>query len=77
MEKEIIVRLHKDFEKSIYKDQETGLEFWLARELQNLLGYSKWENFVKVIEKAKTACKTAGFGVSDHFADINKMVKIG
>jgi DNA-damage-inducible protein D len=77
MEKDIIVKLHKDFEQSIYKDQETGLEFWLARELQNLLGYTKWENFAKVIEKAKTACKTAGFEATDHFPDISKMVDIG
>ncbi len=41
MEKDIIIRLHKNFEQSVYKDQETGLEFWLARELQNLLGYAQ------------------------------------
>jgi DNA-damage-inducible protein D len=77
MEKELIVRLHKDFEKSIYKDSEAGLEFWLARELQGLLDYDEWRNFSKVIEKAKTACKTAGFEATDHFVDINKMVELG
>jgi DNA-damage-inducible protein D len=74
MEKEIIVQLHGNFEKSAQKDTETKLEFWFARDLQNLLGNSKWENFVKVIEKARTACKNAGFEVADHFADIRKMV---
>jgi len=77
MERGIIVRLHKDFEQSVYKDEEMGLEFWLARNLQNLLGYTKWENFAKVIEKAKTACKTAGFEAADHFLDIRKMVDLG
>ncbi len=77
MEKDIIVRLHKDFEKSVYKDQENGLEFWLARELQELLGYARWENFAKVVEKAKMACKTAGFEAKDHFRDITKMVSLG
>jgi DNA-damage-inducible protein D len=77
MEKDIIVRLHGSFEQSLYKDQETDTEFWLARNLQNLLGYTKWENFAKVIEKAKTACKTAGFEVTDHFLDIRKMVALG
>jgi len=54
MEKEIIVRLHRDFEQSVYRDQDTGMEFWLARELQGLLGYDEWRNFLKVIDKAKT-----------------------
>ncbi|MBU1260797.1 MAG: DNA damage-inducible protein D [Planctomycetes bacterium] len=77
MEKAIILKLHKDFEQSVYKDQETGLEFWLARGLQDLLGYAKWENFAKVIEKAKTACKNSGIEPRDHFPDIRKMVDIG
>lgn len=77
MEKEIIVQLHGSFEKSAQKDTETGLEFWFARDLQKLLEYSKWENFAKVIEKAKTACKTAGFKIADHFLDIRKMVSLG
>jgi DNA-damage-inducible protein D len=53
------------------------LEFWLARDLQVLLGYAKWENFVKVIEKAKISCKNAGFEPGDHFPDIRKMVDLG
>ncbi len=77
MEKDIIVRLHKNFEQSVFKQQGTDTEFWLARDLQNLLGYARWENFAKVIEKAKTACKTAGFEVTDHFLDITKMVSLG
>jgi DNA-damage-inducible protein D len=77
MEKDIIVKLHRNFEQSVYTDEETGLEFWLARDLQNLLGYARWENFAKVIEKAQTACKTAGFDPADHFLDITKKVSLG
>ena len=77
MEKAIIVKLHKNFEQSVYKDQETGLEFWLARKLQDLLGYSQWRSFEAVIEKAKTACKNSGHNPQDHFAQTRKMVGIG
>jgi DNA-damage-inducible protein D len=77
MKKEIIVQLHSSFEQSVHKDTERGTEFWLARDLQNLLGYSKWENFAKVIEKARTACKNAGYEVADHFLDIRKKVLLG
>jgi DNA-damage-inducible protein D len=54
-----------------------GVECWSARELQNLLGYSKWENFEKIIQKAKDACKIAGELIENHFPDIRKMVEIG
>jgi DNA-damage-inducible protein D len=77
MEKDIIVRLHKDFEQSVYKDEETGLEFWLARDLQKLLKYDEWRNFLRVIDKAKTACSNSGQNISDHFVDANKMVELG
>lgn len=54
-----------------------GIECWSARELQILLGYSKWENFERVIDKAKHACLNAGEYIEDHFPDIRKMVEIG
>ncbi|HPT01601.1 MAG TPA: DNA damage-inducible protein D [Bacteroidales bacterium] len=54
-----------------------SVECWSARELQNLLGYSKWENFEKVIRKAKDACINAGELTENHFPDIRKMVEIG
>jgi len=56
---------------------EDGVEYWLARDLQHLLGYSKWDNFLNVISKAKTACEVSGHQISDHFADVGKMVDLG
>lgn len=54
-----------------------GMEFWYARELSQVLEYTEWRNFNKVIDKAMLACKNSGFAVSDHFVDINKMVELG
>lgn len=56
---------------------EGGVEFWLARDLQHLLGYSEWRNFIAVISKAKTACEVSDHAISDHFVDVNKMVDLG
>jgi DNA-damage-inducible protein D len=64
------------FEK-IKHINEYGQEFWYARELQVALEYKQWRRFCNAIDKAKTACETAGFVVSDHFADVGKMVNIG
>lgn len=77
MEKAIVRQLHGDFEKHVYVDQDSGVEFWLARELQELLGYAKWGNFTKVVDKAKVSCKNAGFEPSEHFPDIRKKVHLG
>lgn len=52
-------------------------EYWSARELMPILEYSKWGNFENVIIKAKEACKNSGHAVSDHFADVGKIVKAG
>lgn len=56
---------------------EGGVEYWLARDLQHLLGYTKWDNFLSVVSKAKTACELSGHEVKDHFADVGKMVDLG
>lgn len=56
---------------------EDGTEFWYARELQEVLEYTEWRNFNKVINKAKTACENSNINISDHFVDVNKMVQLG
>lgn len=75
MEKETIIKLNKSFEESAYEQDE--VEYWLARELQILLGYSDWRNFINAVEKAKESCKTIGEAVLDHFVDVTKMIEIG
>ena len=75
MKSEEIQQLFVQFE-AVASELE-GVECWSARELQFLLGYSKWENFEKVIQKAKDACKNAGEVVENHFPDVRKMVEIG
>ncbi len=75
MKQEFITQLFGRFESACYIYK--GLECWSARELQEILNYTKWDNFLKVIEKAKKACENSGSLLSDHFADVGKMVKIG
>jgi len=62
---------------NIRKVDKNGIEFWAARDLQELLGYSKWDNFKLAIDKAKMACESVGAMASHHFADIGKMVSLG
>ncbi len=76
MKKDIIKSLTDDFE-SYGNHTKDNIEFWFARDLQRLLGYTEWRNFIKVINKAKTSCVTSGHHSPDHFVDVNKMVSIG
>lgn len=76
MKKDVIVRLHASFEELVQHDED-GNEFWLARDLQGLLGYARWENFARVIERATQSCVAAGYDAADHFLDVRKMVDLG
>lgn len=76
MKIDLIHSLAENFE-SHAKKTENDIEFWLARDLQSLLGYSKWENFLSVISKAKTACEISGHNIPDHFPDVRKKVFLG
>ena len=77
MKKEIIIQLHSNFEHKVYKDTDSGTEFWFARDLQFLLGYAQWRSFESVIEKARISCKNSGYDPEDHFAQARKMVELG
>ena len=67
---------YKNFEE-IRKIREDGTEYWNARELSEVLQYKKWENFSKVIDRAKLACNNSGLNIKDHFPEVRKMVEIG
>jgi DNA-damage-inducible protein D len=75
MKSELIRALTEGFEEKAHRVDET--EFWFARDLQKLLDYTEWRNFLLVIEKAKEACRNARHQVADHFVDVNKMIEIG
>jgi DNA-damage-inducible protein D len=76
MKTEVVQSLTTTFEGHA-QQTESGVEYWLARDIQHLLGYSEWRNFGQVVSKAKTACEVSGHTVSDHFVDVNKMVQLG
>src|SRR5260221_804937 len=75
MKKELIATLLKQFEAACHLIQ--NVECWSARELQSILGYSRWENFTNPIEKAKKTCELAGEQTTDHFRALTKMVELG
>lgn len=76
MKSDIVKSLSNNFEDHS-QTTENGIEFWFARDLQQLLGYSEWRNFQKVITKAKISCEASGNDILDHFVEVNKMVKLG
>lgn len=74
MKSEHINELLQKFENACYLYND--IECWSARELQDILGYSKWDNFKNAIDKAKTTCESSGNAISDHFADVGKMIDL-
>ncbi len=75
MNAEIVQTLTTAFEGHA-QQTEGGIEYWLARDIQHLLGYDEWRNFTAVITKAKTACEVSGHSVRDHFVDVNKTIQM-
>ncbi len=71
-----IIQMTETFEAHA-QQTDNGIEYWLARDLQHLLGYAEWRNFLNIVGKAKTACELSGHEVADHFVDITKMVELG
>lgn len=77
MDKKRIEQIQKKYDLIIHKDTEDTIEFWYARELMSLLGYERWENFDKAVDRAMESCETSGIPISDHFREVTKMVKLG
>ncbi|HEU4718289.1 MAG TPA: DNA damage-inducible protein D [Bacteroidia bacterium] len=75
MKRELIIELFQKLES--IKLLQDGIEYWSARDMQEILGYSQWKNFQKVLSKAKEACINSGVESADHFADIGKMIELG
>jgi DNA-damage-inducible protein D len=72
MKRDLIVQLTKSFEEAAHIHED--VEFWMARDLQVVLEYERWENFSQVIDKAKTACQKSGYKMADHFRDVTKTI---
>ena len=75
-EKSKLAELKKKFDYIINTEEKENIEYWYARDLQVLLGYTQWRNFLEVMKKAMVSCESAGFTVSDHFAEVSKMIKV-
>ncbi len=75
MKIEVIKSLATNFE-SFANKTDSGVEFWLARDLQQLLGYTEWRNFLNIISKSKISCETTGHNIDDHFVDTNKTIQM-
>ena len=75
MKTELVQTLTATFEAHA-QQTEGGIEYWLARDIQHLLGYTEWRNFTAVIAKAKTASEVSGHAISDHFVEVNKTIQM-
>ena len=62
--------------KSVNDDEGNSIEVWYARELQEVLGYARWENFVTAVGRAIESCKTLGINIDDHFREVTKMIAL-
>lgn len=77
MDSKFIAKIKAAFDNVIQRDDENQIEFWYARDLMPLLGYGRWENFDKVIQRAVDSCYTAGIPIVNHFREVTKMVRLG
>ena len=81
MDKLRIKQYQSDFDKIAHfinnEDNSEQVEVWFARELQTLLGYARWENFIVAVHRTLDSCKTQNINLGDHFREVTKMVELG
>ena len=77
MDRQAIQRMQQQFDAIVRDVPGESVEFWFARELQEPLGYARWENFLVAIRRAIESCNTAGYDALNHFRGVTKMVHIG
>ena len=77
MDNRIIELKRNQFDIAVHKVENTDVEFWYARDLMNLLGYERWENFDKAIMRSMESCNTSGINVLYHFREVTKMITVG
>ena len=77
MNKSRIKVIMEQYDAIVHKEEAYNIEFWYARELMLLLGYERWENFEKAINRAMNSCETSGINILDHFREVTKMVSLG
>jgi len=77
MDKQVVQKLQNQFDTLSHKIENEDVEFWFAREIQEPLGYARWENFMTAINRAIESCETTGYDISNHFRGVTKMVKLG
>lgn len=81
MDKLRIFQLKSFFDEIVHfinsDDSSEQVEIWFARELQEILGYARWENFIVAIQRAVDSCKTQNINIDDHFREVTKMIEIG
>lgn len=77
MDKKRVSQAKEQFDLVIHSDETAKIEFWYARDLMLLLGYERWENFDKAVNRAMESCETSGIEVLDHFREVTKMVALG
>jgi DNA-damage-inducible protein D len=81
MDKLRITQLKSVFDTIVHnlnnEDNSQQVEIWFARELQEVLGYARWENFIVAINRAIDSCKTQNINIDDHFREVTKMIEIG
>jgi DNA-damage-inducible protein D len=73
---EVIKKLQSQFDALAQTTPDEGIEFWFARDIQEPLGYMRWENFLTTIQRAIESCKTTGCDPSDHFRGVTKMISL-